>query len=31
MNIEHRTRDLRYILETQGGNVNPPNATRLFA
>ncbi len=31
MNIEHRTRDLRYILESQGGNVSPPDATRLFA
>ena len=31
MNIEHRTRDLRYILESQGGSVNPPDATRLFA
>jgi putative transposase len=31
MNIEHRTRDFRYILESQGGNVSPPNATRLFA
>jgi len=30
MNIEHRTRDLRYILESQGGLVSPPNATRLF-
>jgi len=31
MNIEHRTRDLRYILESQGGLVSPPDATRLFA
>ncbi len=31
MNIEHRTRDLRYIFESQGGNVSPPDATRLFA
>jgi hypothetical protein len=31
MNIEHRSRDLRYILESQGGNVSPPDATRLFA
>jgi IS605 OrfB family transposase len=31
MNIEHRTRDFRYILESQGGNVSPPDATRLFA
>jgi IS605 OrfB family transposase len=30
MNIEHRTRDLRYILESQGGKVSPPDATRLF-
>ncbi len=30
MNIEHRTRDLRYILESQGGLVSPPDATRLF-
>ena len=30
MNIEHRTRDLRYIFESQGGNVSPPDATRLF-
>jgi IS605 OrfB family transposase len=31
MNIEHRTRDLRYIFESQGGNVSPPDAARLFA
>jgi putative transposase len=31
MNIEHRTRDLRYIFESQGGSVSPPDATRLFA
>jgi putative transposase len=31
MNIEHRTRDLRYIFESQGGLVSPPDATRLFA
>jgi putative transposase len=31
MNTEHRTRDSRYILESQGGNVSPPGATRLFA
>ncbi len=31
MNIEHRTRDLRYIFESQGGNVSPPDTTRLFA
>lgn len=31
MNIEHRTRDLRYILESLGCNVNQPDATRLFA
>ena len=31
MNIEHRTRDLRYIFESQGSNVSPPDATRLFA
>ncbi len=30
MNIEHRTRDLRYIFESQGGIVSPPDATRLF-
>ncbi len=30
MNIEHRTRDLRYIFESQGGLVSPPDATRLF-
>lgn len=27
MNIEHRTRDYRYILESQGGRVSPPDAT----
>jgi IS605 OrfB family transposase len=27
MNIEHRTRDLRYTFESQGGIVSPPNAT----
>ena len=31
MNIEHRTRDLRYIFESQGGLVSPPDATRFFA
>lgn len=31
MNIEHRTRDLRYIFESQGGTVSPPDATRFFA
>jgi putative transposase len=31
MNIEHRTRDLRYIFESQGGIVSQPDATRLFA
>ncbi|MGA9099961.1 MAG: transposase [Methanotrichaceae archaeon] len=31
MNIEHRTRNYRYILESQGGIVSPPNATRLSA
>ena len=31
MNIEHRTRDLRYIFESQGGSVSPPDATRFFA
>ncbi len=30
MNIEHRTRDFRYSLESQGGKVSPPDATRLF-
>jgi IS605 OrfB family transposase len=29
MNIEHRARDWRYILESQGGFVSPPDATRF--
>jgi putative transposase len=31
MNIEHRTRDLRYIFESQGCIVNQPDATRFCA
>lgn len=31
MNIEHRTRDFRYTLESQGCNVNQPDATRFCA
>ena len=31
MNIEHRTRDLRHDLESQGCRVNQPDATRFCA
>jgi putative transposase len=31
MNIEHRTRDLRYIFESRGCIVNQPDATRFCA
>jgi putative transposase len=31
MNIEHRTRDLRHVLESQGCRVNQPDAARFCA